>query len=407
MKNDDKIELPYIGILSDQGETMKIKELNIQEIGGIKKLHLSFDDHFNVICGENGIGKTTILDIITSAFAATSKKVKKKADSVIGHYHLKFFSPDNSEKELDVDVSCFEPGESTNSGGILNYFPYTLFINNNRDISYHPLPNLKRDPDRYLSNLSDMNVNGINYEEIKSWFVTRYLFNRNEDIEPSLVKNFELARRSFSILDDSITFKSVKPRTFDILLQTDKGDIYFEYLSSGYKSCICILFGLMKEIEYRFKDIPVEDFDGIILIDELELHLHPIWQSQLSSALKTIFPNAQFIITTHSPSVLQNLKKEEIIPLIQDEDGNTIIKELNLGEFGLQGWTLEEILKDVMGMSSLSSKFYSTTIAKYDDAMNHDDHNAILKQYDILMKMLHPDNPLRKLIELQVAEYNE
>ena len=64
--------------------------------------------------------------------------------------------------------------------------------------------------------------------------------------------------------------------------------------------------------------------------------------------LKIIFPHAQFILTTHSPSILQTLEKDEIIALRYDEDGNTCLKSLDLGEYGLQGWTLEEILKDVM-----------------------------------------------------------
>ena len=104
----------------------------------------------------------------------------------------------------------------------------------------------------------------------------------------------------FGILDNTVTFKSVIGSSFDIMLSTDRGEIYFEYLSAGYKSCIYIILGIIKEIEYRFTETPiyVQDFDGVILIDEIELHLHPTWQAELVRVLKLIFPKTQFIMTT-------------------------------------------------------------------------------------------------------------
>ncbi|MBK7436994.1 MAG: AAA family ATPase [Saprospiraceae bacterium] len=52
-----------------------------------------------------------------------------------------------------------------------------------------------------------------------------------------------------------------------------------------------------------------------ILIDEIDLHLHPSWQVKIVKALKTTFPNVQFIVTTHSPLVLSSVKRGEIIAL--------------------------------------------------------------------------------------------
>ena len=67
------------------------------------------------------------------------------------------------------------------------------------------------------------------------------------------------------------------------MLQTPSGQIYFEYLSSGFKSLIILFLGIIMEIEFRFgdQDIKVEDFDGIIIIDEIDVHLHPTWQTQI------------------------------------------------------------------------------------------------------------------------------
>lgn len=130
-------------------------------------------------------------------------------------------------------------------------------------------------------------------------------------------------------------------------------------------------------------------------------------QSKLIKALKEIFPRVQFIVTTHSPSVLQTLDRNEIISLGQNSDGDTIVNELNLGEYGLQGWTLEEILQDVMGMPSTTSELYKNTIENFDKAMDDDNIVEIKRNYEILNKMLHPKNTLRKLLQIQMAGLEE
>lgn len=90
-----------------------------------------------------------------------------------------------------------------------------------------------------------------------------------------------------------------------------------------------------------------------------------------------------------------------------DEDRNTCLKELNLGKYGLQGWTLEEILKNIMEMPATTSKLYQDTLRKFDQAMDMENREEILEQYELLKEMLHPDNPLRKLLAIQVAEWED
>lgn len=408
MINNDNIRLPDIRILSNQGETMKIKELDINGIGGIKELHLSFNERFNAICGSNGVGKTTILNIIVNSFVY-DKNLKKNANVVYGNYRLLIDTSDNIE-ELKVEkVGVFDPNEILYSQYIKDFSNYIMMFGLDRNIDYTPLKHLDRDPDQ--TSITGSNIlAGVKALDIKNWFANRFLFSTIKDsLPPSQLSNNKLAQKLFSVLDPSINFKTVIAKSYDIMLSTSNGDLYFEYLSSGYKSCIYIIMGIIKEIEYRFDEnhCQIENFDGVILIDEIDLHLHPTWQAQLIHALKEIFPVAQFIVTTHSPSVLQSLRKEEIIALTKNDVGDTIVKELNIGEYGLQGWSLEEILRDVMEMTNTSSNFYKETLDRYDQAMNEDNGEEVLKQYHILMEMLHPANPLRKLLGLQVAEWEE
>ena len=123
--------------------------------------------------------------------------------------------------------------------------------------------------------------------------------------------------------------------------------------------------------------------------------------------VKKIFPKCQFIVTTHSPSILQSVEKNEIIPLYSNEEHETCVKELRLGDYGLQGWSLEEILKDVMDMPSTTSVLYKETIRAFDKAMDDEDVPEIKRNYEILNKMLHPNSTLRKLLQIQMAGLEE
>ena len=81
----------------------------------------------------------------------------------------------------------------------------------------------------------------------------------------------------------NFVFKFVSIISFDIILDTPKGKIVLEQLSSGYISYIIVLLGIIKDIEYRFKNphICVRDFDGVLIVDEIDVHLHPELQSKI------------------------------------------------------------------------------------------------------------------------------
>lgn len=98
------------------------------------------------------------------------------------------------------------------------------------------------------------------------------------------------------------------------------------WLSHGYQSTIAWIADVVGHImwEAERKDLQSEEMEGIVLVDELDAHLHPRWQLTLVHALKAVFPGLQFIITTHSPLLLGGLAEEEIVRLAQDPDGNIV-----------------------------------------------------------------------------------
>lgn len=400
--------LPQIYLLRNEEISMKIKRMVIDNICGIKHLDISFSSRINLICGENGVGKTTIIKAIAHQFIfGNDNFIKKYSGSEKGTVNIWLF---DNDKPLEYEITKFIPGDIRQNSTFYKESNNILYFPCSRSIDYIKITDLPSstniNTDNDILHSSELLSFGID-NTIKKWFVNRYLFSHVPySLDEYQKNNLELSKKVFGLLDENLSVKTVQP-DYEIILKIKNNDIYFEMLSDGYKSCIFILLGIIKEVEYRFPKINVVNFDGIVMIDEIDIHLHPQWQAKLVHILVQIFPNAQIIATTHSPSVLQNAKSEEIIPLSKDDNDNIHIKKLNLGEYGLQGWSLEEIMKDVMDMPSTTSNLYSQTIKEFDEAMYEENVPLIKEKYEMLCKMLHPKSPLRQILKIQMAGMEE
>ena len=102
------------------------------------------------------------------------------------------------------------------------------------------------------------------------------------------------------------------------------------WLSQGYQATISWLADFIGQMYLDVgKPIPFEDMEGLVLIDELDLHLHPAWQMRLVPVLKRVFPRMQFIVTTHSPMILPALEPHEIIRLRRQDSGDVVAESLS------------------------------------------------------------------------------
>lgn len=407
------ITVPNTYILKVGELPMKIKKMTIDNICGIKHLDLIFNEGLNLICGENGVGKTTILKAIAYPFIYGDEGfIKKHYGTEKGNIEIQLVNKNGDVECIDQEVIEFVAGSIFKGFGRYEQGNEIIFFQSSRALDYKKIdaitPNLNIECDNnnsYMHSSELLSLGIVN--DIKQWFITNYLLSFIEDtLDEYEMSNFELSKNIFNLIDENLSLQKVE-KTFEIILQYKNDKIYFEMLSDGYKTCVYILLGLIKEIEYRFPETYVKDFVGIIMIDEIDLHLHPQWQAKLVSVLKKTFPKAQIIATTHSPSVLQNAKKEELIPLYRDQDGDIKIKELFLNEYGLQGWTLEEIMENVMGMTSTNSELYTKTMKEFKNALMKENKEEIIKYYEMLKKMLHPNNTMMQLLEIQVAEWKD
>lgn len=387
----------------------KLSKIEIHAIGGIDDLTLSFHPGLNLICGPNGIGKTTILECISHSFTeAKSSTIKRNSLYDSGRWKTTIFH-DEVEASSTFETKYFHPAEETifYPKTFVTHLPSLLVFKSNRQLDYIEVPAITKDPIQRTFTLStEINTLGTSPNNIKAWFLARYLWSAHPgQLNESQIDNFNLAIQCFKIIDPNISFKRVIPDTNEIVLNTFGKEIYFEYLSSGYKSISILLLGLIKEIEHRFKNpgIKVREFDGIILIDEADLHLHPLWQAKLIHVLKELVPNAQFIITSHSPHMIQAVEPNELISLGFDDDNKVYVRDLPSSEYGYQGWTVEEILQDVMGLEETRSQTYLETMNDFEEALNQENVQQAELLFSTLNKMLHPRNPVIKILEIQLA----
>lgn len=383
---------------------LTIKQIDIKGVGPIQELSLILNPHINIICGMNGIGKTTILDCIAQSFSYNQVTLRKNASCESGGWSLRYFDDENAEKKLDKSIkeTYLSAREYGDFGKYMKSLDVIVF-KVNRLLPYKDVPNISKDPTKSEVDYASNTATGAEYNTIKDWLLNRYLWSAHKDtLDEIQMHNLSKALDCFNYVNPDYSFSRVEPTTNDIMLKTTQGEIELEQLSSGYISMIVVLLGIIKEIEYRFKEprLSVTDFSGVVIIDEMDVHLHPEMQARMYYALDQLLPKAQIISSTHSPHILQVAKPCEIIPLVKDGDSIRVNPLVNR-EYGCQGWSVEEILEDIMGLSTTKSDIFRKTIKDFSDAIDREDSQCVEENFAILSKMLHPNSVLRQVLEIQ------
>ncbi|MFO0602734.1 MAG: AAA family ATPase [Polyangiales bacterium] len=97
------------------------------------------------------------------------------------------------------------------------------------------------------------------------------------------------------------------------------------WLSHGYQSSLAWISDLVGQVVLEAgRTVDPRRMEGLVLIDEIDLYLHPSWQVGLIGALRDTFPNLQFIVTTHSPILLSAFRQDEVVMLDYDDEGNVV-----------------------------------------------------------------------------------
>ncbi len=175
------------------------------------------------------------------------------------------------------------------------------------------------------------------------------------------------ARRCLTATLPNVLDISIKPygmfkgqATMTLMCKTPYGEVPFSSLSVGYRTMAAWLTDFIKRMHEAFPDEEEPDNGpAVVLIDEFDLHMHPQWQREAMAAISKEFPNTQFIVTAHSPIVVQATEgnaKLIVLRRKKRKDGLEEVEVVDNPEFAA-GWRLDQIMESVYGMPTRMPEF--------------------------------------------------
>lgn len=376
-----------------------INKLDLYEFRRYRSLSIDFEPDLTIIIGENGAGKTSIVDSIArllSWFGSRTVKVNSNGLHVLdadintrAKDYAQIVGSFSLNEESNFDVSLVKtvagwPGDmssnlqvSTQLGAL-----YRLLVADEAGINVQLPIFAYYAVERTFSNPS----RGRGNAELKAFFSSR--FNAYKDFSGAsaktdsfLINYIELCNLAESsdgykaklrLVESAI--ESAVPYIKNLGIDRSSGRtevkldnfgnrINFLQLSQGQKT----LAALVGDLALRMLTLnPAMDnplnAQGIVLIDEVELHLHPKWQQHILLSLTKTFKNVQFIVTTHSPHVLSTVDKKSIRILRAECHGTVYVEKPN---FQTKGVMSSDILEQLMGTLSVPVIEESEWITNY------------------------------------------
>lgn len=361
---------------------MKVRSLNVEGFRGfVYPLHIDFDERLTVLVGENGRGKTSLLDALAilldqylaRAVRNSPQSAKKLADADVHHngpYPLALRVPlksasievnviingdsilwsvykgdpitsrfnkiegkkrENSQKSLFDNLNSFIERRISEIRNISEYVPLIVYYGQRRAVLSFPQrirSTAKMEPEAAFRQA--LTGDDLDFREFIAWFRDRSLleaqqWKTNQAYRDHQIDAVRRAMISATGLADPI-YSMGAPQG---LYVTKNGvQLPVNQLSSGEQTFLALAGDLARRLAMLNPDMPDPlQGQGIVLIDEIELHLHPRWQRVILPWLLETFPNCQFIVTTHSPQVLGRVKAEQIRILETLGDGRVEVRQ--------------------------------------------------------------------------------
>jgi energy-coupling factor transporter ATP-binding protein EcfA2 len=197
---------------------------------------------------------------------------------------------------------------------------------------------------------------GLELKNAEEWLL-ELDYARLKTQEEPLRRRFEQVRQLLinvlpDVEDIRITTPSEaapKPR---VEFHTPDGWLPFDYIGFGYRTLVAWMVDFASRMVERYPDSqdPLSEA-AIVLVDEIDLHLHPKWQRSLMAYLSERFPNTQFIVTAHSPIFVQAAADANIVVLRRSEEKGHVV--IDNSPQAIRGWRLDQILtSDLFGLPS-------------------------------------------------------
>lgn len=369
---------------------MKIMNLNLQNFKGFEDSSFSFEGKSTVIFGINGTGKSSVLAAINHLCWNWLYRLNQAQGASFKSLTAELVHSDTPRLEISADFTLdgehFElckaytkarPGKTASVeahkklydsfveqylalyGEEFDNLPIFVNYGTNRSVLDIPLRIRNKHDFSQWTALERAIENELDFRTFFEWF------RNQEDYEAELIRehhdfnycdpSLECVRKAVQAMLPGFDNLRVKRNPSRLVVTKNGIEYNVNQLSDGEKCTLALIGDLARRIAMANPNLPDPlEGVGIVLIDEIELHMHPSWQRRILPTLRRTFPNIQFIITTHSPQVLGEVDDNfNIFMLSADKQDHIAVETLNR----MDGFDSNYILEKFMDTNSANPNF--------------------------------------------------
>jgi uncharacterized protein (DUF2235 family) len=359
-----------------------LEHMELYNIGPFEKFETRFDPEWNVLLANNGLGKSTLLKAIALGLCGDHPNATPAARSLlrvnepIGRIRL-WIGSDIYESELvrdgpnvQVRPRRYTPVQS-GTNVVLGFPPL-------RGVSLRSLTGVSpSDGTEYpvVDDLLPLITSGIDsrVDNLKQWIVNVAVRAQADPAAARMRDVFFDVLREVS-KEVQVTYERVDQNTWQVLMRTPDGIIPVDSLSQGMCSVIGWVGALLERMfEIYAKEEHPERMPALVLVDEIDAHMHPAWQQVLVESLSRCFPRVQFIVSTHSPLIVGGLKAAQVKRLGRDLKGKVV--ELEVREDMMQGRSDQLLTSMLFGLKTSMPFQTQSKILEYQELLKKHDRS--------------------------------
>ncbi|MCK5355271.1 MAG: AAA family ATPase [Methyloprofundus sp.] len=369
---------------------MKIKTLKLNNFRRFEDFEINFNEQITVLVARNGAGKSSILDAVATALGAFVTRLPKVTGLNPKEKDFRVFNDgrkppymritsesyngikwDRTEKRDSSKKTSLEIPDALGLKALNDYvdhfvdlynddsnFQLPVFIYYGTGRGVFDIPQRKKGFGKAFSRFDAFNGSLESRTNFKRFVEYFYFLEEREnklqkeqrsfDIELPELQAIRLAIQQ--LMDNFFDPRGAYPAGIKVDWFDDGKvkELRIEQLSDGYRTTLAMgmdIAARMAEANPDAKD-PLAT-EGVVLIDEVDLHLHPGWQQHILTDLMRTFPNVQFIVSTHSPQVISSVKPE-CLRVIDWQGGLPRLLPVDFSE----GAEAQQVLLDVLGLKS-------------------------------------------------------
>ncbi len=359
-----------------------LQRVTLTHIGPYADFSLDLRPGWNVLLGDNGCGKTTVIRAIALALAGTDPRAAAasprllRAGQPTGTVTVFSAHGDDSTALVRVraEVRATTSGDTHVQQGRWLVLGFPAMRGVTARVLSGPTPIAPPVPGAHdllplLEGSTDSRL-----DDTRQWIVNTALRADGNEGEDVRARHRRLLDRWFSILQElmpglAFAYERVDRESWQVLVKTADGTLPIEQLSQGMVSTIGWIGTLLRRLyeAYPESDTP-EHEPALVLVDEIDAHLHPGWQQKIVPLVRSHFPRVQVVATSHSPLVAANLEPGEVV--VFSRDAARRISASRVAD-ALRGYRADQVLTSAaFGLNTTRSEYAQALLRDYAEALS-------------------------------------